>query len=287
MNKTREQLFIELIKKAATFSLRKCRCYTLFDVTTVDFKVHDKINYHRTHIINPKTNKFYVLCEKCRTKQQEFREKNRERARESYKIYISKPENKEKHKAYHRTERYKEFKKEYNKRYKRKPEVKEKIKEYNQRPEVKKYKKEYKQRPDVKERNNMKQMNDYHNNIIKRFRQTLSSSLNHKLNFFLKGCEFKEKNTMEYLGCSMDEFIKYIESQFEEEMTWENYGRIENVRCWHLDHKVPAFYKENKDDEITMDIIIKRSHYSNFQPMWEDENMSKGNKYVGKYMKSI
>ena len=31
-------------------------------------------------------------------------------------------------------------------------------------------------------------------------------------------------------------------------MTWENYGRIENVRCWHLDHKVPAFYKENEDD---------------------------------------
>lgn len=185
MNKTREQLFIELIKKAAIFSLRKCRCNIMFDVTTVKFKVHDKINYHRTHIINPKTNKFYVLCERCRTKQQEFKEKNRKHAREVNKIYISKPENKERHKAYQQTERYKKGRREYNKA-----------------------------------------------------------------------------------------------------MTWENYGRIENVRCWHLDHKVPAFYKENEDDEITMNIIIKRSHYTNFQPMWEDENISKGNKYMGKVFKN-
>ena len=101
MDNTQEQLFTELIKKAATFSLRKCRFNIMFDVTTVDFKVHDKINYHRTHIINPKTNKFYVLCERCRTKQQEFKEKNRKHAREVNKIYISK--NKERHKAYQQT----------------------------------------------------------------------------------------------------------------------------------------------------------------------------------------
>lgn len=90
---------------------------------------------------------------------------------------------------------------------------------------------------------------------------------------------------MKYLGCTIIDFIKHIESQFEEGMLWENYGRIEDVRCWYLDHKVPAFYKENDDDKITIDIIIKRSHYTNFQPMWEDENISKGNKYVGKYVK--
>ena len=269
----------ELLKKAKTLSLRKCRCNIRFDVTTIDFKVHNKINYHRTHTINPKTNKFFVLCERCRTKQQEFKERNREHAREVNKIYLSKPENKERHKAHQQTEQYKERKNIYNKEYRSKPEVKERMKEYS-----KEYKKEYNQRPEVKERNNIRQMNDYYNDIAKRFRQTLSRSLNHKLKLCLKGGESGEKNTMEYLGCSMEEFIKHIEDQFEEGMSWENYGRIEDVRCWHLDHRIPAFYKENEDDEITKEVIIERSHYTNFQPMWEDENISKGNKYVGKYI---
>jgi hypothetical protein len=271
----RKEVVPELLKKAKTLSLRKCRCNIRFDVTTIEFKVHDKINYHRTHIINPKTNKFFVLCERCRTKQQEFKEKNREHAREVNKIYLSKSENKERHKAHQQTEQYKEGRKEYNKEYRSKPEVKERMKEYS---------KEYKKLPEVKSNRNERQMKDYYNDIAKRFRQTLSRSLNHKLKLCLKGGESGDKNTMEYLGCSMEEFIKHIEDQFEEGMSWENYGRIEDVRCWHLDHRVPAFYKENEDDEITKEVIIERSHYTNFQPMWEDENISKGNKYVGKYI---
>lgn len=293
MNNTTKNLFAnevipELIKKTEIFSLRKCRCNIRFDVTTIEFKVHDKINYHRTHTINPKSNKFFVLCERCRTKQQEFKERNREHAREVNKIYLSKPENKERHKAYQQTEQYKEGRKEYNKEYKSKPEVKERMKEYSKEykklPEVKERIKEYNQRPEVRKKINIRRMNEYHSDIAKRFRLNLSRSLNKKLKKALKGEKFEEKNTMEYLGCSMEEFIKYIEDQFEEGMSWENYGRIEDVRCWHLDHRIPAFYKENEDDEITKEVIIKRSHYTNFQPMWEDENISKGNKYVGKYI---
>ena len=136
MNNNTKELFAkevvpELLKKAKTLSLRKCRCNIRFDVTTIEFKVHNKINYHRTHIINPKTNKFFVLCERCRTKQQEFKERNREHAREVNKIYLSKPENKERVKAYQQTEQYKEGRKEYNKEYKSKPEVKERMNEYS------------------------------------------------------------------------------------------------------------------------------------------------------------
>lgn len=46
------------------------------------------------------------MCE--RTKQQEYKEKNRERAREINRIYLAVPENKERHKANLKTERYKE-----------------------------------------------------------------------------------------------------------------------------------------------------------------------------------
>jgi len=55
------------------------------------------------------------------------------------------------------------------------------------------------------------------------------------------------------------------------------------VRCWHLDHIVPAMYKESADDIITVYVIIERSHYTNFQPMWAAENISKSNRYVGKH----
>ena len=160
---------------------------------------------------------FFVLCERCRTKQQEFKERNREHAREVNKIYLSKCENKERVTLYQQTEQYKEKKNIYNKEYKSKPEVKERmneyskeyvqrpevkerIKEYNQRPEVKERNKEYNQRPEVKSKRNERQRNDYYKNIAKRFRQTLSRSLNHKLKLCLKGDKLEEKNTMEYLG---------------------------------------------------------------------------------------
>jgi hypothetical protein len=98
------------------------------------------------------------------------------------------------------------------------------------------------------------------------------------------GCLKRKKNTLEFLGCSTEEFVQHIENQFESGMCWDNYGRTKNKeRCWHLDHIVPAFYKENEDDIISVDVIIGRSHYTNFQPMWADENISKSNRYIGKY----
>lgn len=153
---------------------------------------------------------------------------------------------------------------------------------------IREYGKEYKKKPEVKERRNIRQKIEYHEDIAKRFRQNLSRTLNHKLKTVMKGGCLRGKNTIEYLGCSMDEFIQHIENQFEEGMSWENYGRKRNVRCWHLDHIIPALFKENEadnDKDVSVDTIIKRSHYTNFQPMWEDENISKSNKYVGKYIK--
>ena len=81
----------------------------------------------------------------------------------------------------------------------------------------------------------------------------------------------------------MDFFKEYIESQFEEGMTWDNYGRPEGVPrelTWDLDHNTPARFNEN--GEPTVDDILERSHYTNFQPMWAPANQSKGNRYKGK-----
>ena len=54
-------------------------------------------------------------------------------------------------------------------------------------------------------------------------------------------------------------------------MSWDNYGK------WHVDHVIPIMYREPGQD-ITEEVIIKRLHYKNLQPLWAKENMSAGNK---------
>ena len=84
----------------------------------------------------------------------------------------------------------------------------------------------------------------------------------------------KSKKSIEYLGCTIDEFKEHIESQFEEGMTWDNHGE------WHIDHIVPIKYKE--DGEVpTLEDTIKRLHWSNTQPLWASDNIAKGNRFIG------
>lgn len=53
-------------------------------------------------------------------------------------------------------------------------------------------------------------------------------------------------------------------------MSWERMGTE-----IHIDHKIPIMY-----NNPTMEEIIKRLHYTNLQPMWARENMSKGNRFI-------
>ena len=78
----------------------------------------------------------------------------------------------------------------------------------------------------------------------------------------------KSKSSFEYLGCTIGEFKEHIESQFVEGMSWENYG----LYGWHIDHKVPLdWYVKNHTNPF------EANHYTNLQPMWAGDNMSKGN----------
>ncbi len=56
--------------------------------------------------------------------------------------------------------------------------------------------------------------------------------------------------------------------QFTTGMTWENQG------LWHLDHKRPcAAWDLTKPDEQAGCF-----HYTNYQPLWAKDNLSKGAK---------
>lgn len=92
----------------------------------------------------------------------------------------------------------------------------------------------------------------------------------------------KGKKSLEYLGCDIETFRKHIEEQFEEGMSWDNYGRSSpRSRRWEIDHITPIKYGDPALEEV-----VERLHYTNTQPLWGDENVSKGNRYVGKPKKS-
>ena len=72
------------------------------------------------------------------------------------------------------------------------------------------------------------------------------------------------------VGYSVEELKLHLESQFEDGMTWGNYGE------WHIDHIIPvsAF---SFDDPSNID--FKRCwSIENLRPLWAKENLSKGSK---------
>jgi hypothetical protein len=72
----------------------------------------------------------------------------------------------------------------------------------------------------------------------------------------------KSDSIVEYLGCSMDDYMSYLESKFQEGMSWDNYGK----GGWHIDHVIPL-----KTDYSDMSL----HNYTNTQPIWEDEHFEK------------
>jgi hypothetical protein len=72
------------------------------------------------------------------------------------------------------------------------------------------------------------------------------------------------------IGCTLEELKLHIESQFTEEMSWENYGE------WHIDH-IKACYLYN-----LLDLEQQKQcfHYSNLRPLWASENCSLGAKLL-------
>ena len=78
----------------------------------------------------------------------------------------------------------------------------------------------------------------------------------------------KEMSSTEYLGCNIETFKRHIEQQFTEGMSWENYGNR------HIDHKIPLKYNKPLLE------VVQGLHYTNTQPVWASENMSKGYRYI-------
>ena len=102
------------------------------------------------------------------------------------------------------------------------------------------------------------------NDPLFKFIQSVKSNVRNSLT---KRGYTKKSRTFEIVGIEYNDFIEYIESQFTEGMNWDNYGK------WHLDHKTPISWG------VTEEEVILLSHYTNYQPLWANDNLSKGNRY--------
>jgi hypothetical protein len=81
-----------------------------------------------------------------------------------------------------------------------------------------------------------------------------------------KALKRKQVKTIDLLGCSMKELRIYLESKFQEGMSWDNHG------SWHIDHTIPLSSGKTGEE------IKKLCHHTNLQPLWAKENLRKGNK---------
>jgi len=160
---------------------------------------------------------------------------------------------------------------------------KEYMKEYHQKNKNKRNETSKKWRENNRERYNKQVNKSYHkhkNKIIKRqveynrkryqtdINWILRRRLRARMHQALKGI-LKSKKTMELLGIPNVDFLKtWIECKFKEGMTWEN------RHLWHIDHIKPcSSFDLTKPEEQA-----KCFHYTNLQPLWASENLSKGNR---------
>jgi hypothetical protein len=116
-----------------------------------------------------------------------------------------------------------------------------------------------------KEKRNKHEQNKRKNDPI----YTLKCNLRSRTSSYLsKRLITKNNKTFEIVGCTPQELKDYLEKQFKEGMTWENYG----FYGWHIDHIIPLASAETEEE------LLKLFHYTNLQPLWAEENLLKSNK---------
>jgi hypothetical protein len=110
------------------------------------------------------------------------------------------------------------------------------------------------------------------NNVNRRIRNSIHQYIRA---IFQKNTREKTYNTFTYIGCDIQFFKNWLEFQFSDGMTWDNYGE------WHMDHVIPcSTFDLSNDNEIK-----ECFNWKNYQPLWKKDNLVKSNKIDEKYIK--
>jgi len=117
--------------------------------------------------------------------------------------------------------------------------------------------------------------------INKREKERLKTDVNYKIRRLLKDRIYgslkglnKSENTVNLLGCSLEFCKQYIENQFKDGMTWDNWGRglgDKGMQEWHIDHIQPCIMFDLSKPEQQAQCF----HYTNLRPLWAKENISR------------
>ena len=141
------------------------------------------------------------------------------------------------------------------------PKCKECEKSYKQTEKYKNGRKLYfsKNKKKINKQKNIR----YHIDI----KNKLSITLRNKVVRILKH-QKKSGSAIKDLGCTLDELKKHIEKQFKKGMSWDNW----TTNGWHVDHIIPLISFDLTDRKQ----FLKAVHFTNLQPLWAEENLSKG-----------
>lgn len=82
----------------------------------------------------------------------------------------------------------------------------------------------------------------------------------------------KPFRTCKLLGCDWPTLRAHLEKQFQPGMTWDNHGYY----GWHVDHIRPIATFDLRDQSQ----MLSAFHYTNLQPLWWKDNLSKPRKYM-------
>jgi hypothetical protein len=96
----------------------------------------------------------------------------------------------------------------------------------------------------------------------------LTRNLRKRIRSVLLGC--KSAASAELIGCSSEELKLYLEQYFKPGMNWDNYGT-----SWHVDHIIAISTFSNLLDPEQQQECFR---FTNLQPLWGTENMSKHDK---------
>lgn len=199
---------------------------------------------------NKKANRYDNPCNPCRTAS---KKRQREENPEKFKKYQQEYRKKTR-------ESFNQYMVEYRKNNP------EKIKLYNQTYYHENNGKEKKRLYDSQnlERYRTRDRERYNNDIQFRMKKVLRS----RVTKVLSGKKKKDSSS-KLLGCTSEFYILYLQIQFTENMTWDNYGDY-----WNIDHVIPcaSFDLSEKTNQH------KCFHWSNTRPYIKSENESKNDK---------
>lgn len=99
----------------------------------------------------------------------------------------------------------------------------------------------------------------------------LSHNLRARLHSAIKG-NYKVGSAVKDLGCTVEELKQYLESKFQSGMSWDNWSSD----GWHIDHIKPLASFDLMDRQQ----LLEACHYTNLQPLWANENLTKSDKII-------